>query len=134
MTSKKCNVRNLAYIIYDGECPFCSRYVRMLRLRNSIGPLRLINARDGDLEVEEILSLGYDLDEGMVFRLGDQIYHGDQCIHMLAMLSSKYGLFNRVNAVIFKSKLLSRILYPALRIGRNSILALLGRKKLSETL
>jgi predicted DCC family thiol-disulfide oxidoreductase YuxK len=118
-------------ILYDGDCPFCSRYVRVLRLRETLGEVRLINARDGGPEVEAAVARGLDLDEGMVLRLDGTYYHGDDCIHRLALLSSPSGVFNRVNAAIFRSERLSRLLYPVLRSGRNTLLGLLGREKLN---
>lgn len=117
-------------IIYDGDCPFCSRYVTMLRLRETLGTIRLVDAREGGPEVDEALARGLDLDEGMALRLNGVYYHGDECIHRLALLSSPSGLFNRVNAAIFRSERLSRLLYPVLRSGRNTALLLLGRKKM----
>jgi len=120
-----------AIIIYDGDCPFCSRYVTMLRLRETLGEVRLLNARDGGPEVAAAVERGLDLDEGMVLRLDGQYYHGDDCIHRLALLSSPSGAFNRLNAAIFRSERLSRLLYPVLRSGRNTVLSLLGRKRMN---
>ena len=120
-----------ASLIYDGECPFCAAYVRYIRVRESVGGLALINARDGGAQVEEARKLGFDLDEGMLLKLGGQHYHGADCINALALLSSGSSAFNRVNAAIFRSPLLSRALYPALRLGRNTALRALGRRKLS---
>jgi hypothetical protein len=45
-------------------------------------------------------------------------------------MSSNVGLFNRINALIFRSQLLARILYPGLRFGRNMLLIALNRSKL----
>ena len=118
-------------IIYDGDCPFCSAYIRMMRLRASIGPVELINAREGGPVVEDIRAQGIDLDHGMVLKLGDRIYHGDECIHRLALLSTASGPFNRLNALIFRSPRASRALYPILRSGRNAMLSLLARRKLA---
>lgn len=121
-----------AWIVYDGECPFCSRYVAMLRLREALGPIALVNARDGGPEVEEARAAGLDLDEGMVLKLDGRLYHGDECIHRLALLSTPSGAFNRVNAAIFRSRTASKMLYPVLRTGRNAVLRLLGRSKLAD--
>ena len=41
-----------AWLVYDGECPFCSTYVRLLRFRQSVGTVHLIDARDGGPLVE----------------------------------------------------------------------------------
>lgn len=120
------------WIIYDGDCPFCSAYIRLIRLRASIGRVELLNAREGGVVVEEIRAKGLDLDDGMVLKLGDRLYHGDECIHRLAMLSTPSGAFNRLNALIFRSPRASRVLYPVLRAGRNATLGLLGRRKLAS--
>lgn len=123
-----------AVIVYDGECPFCSRYVKMVRLRESLGAVRLVNARDSDDPlVEELKAAGIDLDEGMVLKLDDRLYHGDDCVHMLAMLSTPVGLFNRLNGAVFRSKAASRMLYPVLRSGRNAVLFLLGRRRIADS-
>ena len=119
--------------MYDGDCPFCSRYVQYLRLREAAGPVRLVNAREGGPLVDELLRAGLDLDEGMVLKLGGRSYHGADCIHALALLSSGSGLFNRINAKVFRSPQLSRLLYPVLRAGRNTVLRLLGRTQIAST-
>ena len=121
-----------AWLAYDGDCPFCNRYVKYMRLRDSVGPLDLVNARDGGPRVEEILRAGLDLDEGMVLKLGDRYYHGADCIHALALLSGEADWFNRINAVIFRSPRLSGALYPVLRAGRNTVLWMLGRSRISS--
>jgi predicted DCC family thiol-disulfide oxidoreductase YuxK len=120
-------------LVYDGECPVCSTYVRYMRIKKSVGDLTLINARESGEWVQRVRSAGYDLDEGMVLIYGGRIYHGADCINMLALLSSRSGLFNRVNAAIFRHEGLSRVLYPVLRSGRNLLLRLLGREKLETS-
>jgi predicted DCC family thiol-disulfide oxidoreductase YuxK len=124
--------RDGAVIVYDGDCPFCSRYVALVRLRDSVGPVRLVNAREPDPLVDELRDAGYDLDEGMVLRYGGRTYHGADCIMMLAMLSTPVGPFNRVNAAIFRSPTASRLLYPVLRTCRNAVLRLLGRTRIAD--
>jgi predicted DCC family thiol-disulfide oxidoreductase YuxK len=121
-----------AWIVYDGQCPFCSRYVQLLRLRESLGAVRLIDAREGGQIVEELQRAGVDLDEGMVLKLDDRLYHGHDCIHVLALLSTPSGLFNRINAAVFRSSLSARMLYPVLRAGRNAVLRFLGRGKIRQ--
>ncbi|MEM7508190.1 MAG: DCC1-like thiol-disulfide oxidoreductase family protein [Pseudomonadota bacterium] len=123
-----------AYIVYDGDCPFCSRYVRMIRLREAIGNVELIDARSGDPRVQALMDRGYDLDEGMALVDGERIYWGDDCINRLALMSTASGAFNRMNALIFRSATASRLLYPVLKAGRRGVLTLLGRKKIRDTI
>ena len=119
-------------LVYDGKCPFCSRYVRYLRLQNLVGELRLIDARrdSGAPEIDEIRRRGLSIDEGMVLKLDGAYYHGADCIHRLALLSTPSDVFNRVNRFIFRSRTCSMVLYPALRAGRNLLLRLLGQDKI----
>jgi predicted DCC family thiol-disulfide oxidoreductase YuxK len=121
-----------AWVVYDGQCPFCSRYVALLRLRDTLGRVELVNARDGGSLVDEIVAAGLDLDEGMALKMNGRLYHGDECIHRLALLSTPSTTFNRINRAIFRSKTMSRALYPVLRSGRNAILRMLGRPKFGD--
>jgi len=120
------------WILYDGECPFCKSYVALVRLREAIGPVRILNARDGGPEVDLALSVGLDLDEGMVLHYQGQLYHGDACMHVLAMLSESGGLLRPVLTWVFRSPRRARWLYPWLRSGRNMTLKLLRKQKIGK--
>jgi predicted DCC family thiol-disulfide oxidoreductase YuxK len=117
-------------IIYDGDCPFCSRYVELVRIRETVGAVRLVNARTGAAEAIELQRAGYDLNDGMIAKYENRIYHGADCVNLLALLSSDSGTFNKINRVIFRSPILSRTLYPILRRGRALTLRLLGRTQI----
>jgi predicted DCC family thiol-disulfide oxidoreductase YuxK len=119
-----------SWIVYDGHCPFCTAYVRFLRLKDAVGPVKLIDAREDGKEVAEVRRANLSIDQGMVLKLGGRLYHGAECIHVLALLTSPVGLLNRVTAWVFKSDSRARTLYPVLRAGRNLALRLLGRKRL----
>ena len=119
-------------IVYDGECPVCSAYVRMLRLR-ALGDVELINARDDHPLVRSLENSGVDLDEGMAVKVGDELYLGDQAIQRMALMTSGSSIFNRLNFWIFRSGTRSRLLYPILRAGRNLLLTLLGRRSIAQS-
>lgn len=120
---------NGAWLVYDGDCPFCSSYVRHVRFKENFGRLELVDGRSDDPVAREVASR-YDLDEGMVLKLGEQYYFADDCIHVLALLADTGGWFGRINGAIFRHRTLSRWLYPVLRSGRNLTLALLGRRQI----
>ena len=117
-------------IVYDGDCPFCSRYVRLLRLRENF-TVELVNARDAPDRASALAARGFDLDEGMLVEHGDAVYHGADAVWILASLSSRATLWNRFNAAIFRSRRLSALFYPLLRAGRNLVLRLLGRRPIA---
>lgn len=118
------------YLIYDGQCPFCSEFVRLSRFRAAVGPVRLIDARDDTPEVREARADGFDLDDGMVLHLDGRDYHGAACLNRIALLSSDSGVFNRLNRALFRSPTVSAIAYPVLRAGRNATLRIMGRRRL----
>lgn len=120
------------YVVYDGQCPFCSRYISLLRLRDTLGHVELVDAREGGPAVDEVTASGLDLDDGMVLKMNGRLYHGDECMHRLALLSSSSTAFNRINKAIFRSPTMSRILYPMLRSGRKAVLRMLGRPMLGD--
>ena len=119
-------------LVYDEECPVCDAYCRMVRIRESVGTLRLVNARDAGAVMDEITSKGLDIDQGMVLKVDNVLYHGSDAIHALSLMSSPSGVFNRVNYWIFRSKRLSRILYPALRCFRILLLKVLRKTKINN--
>jgi len=113
-------------LIYDESCFFCSNYIRLLKVKETIGNITLINARDR----EKVWALGFkpnDLNEGIILILNEQSYMGADAVHHLALISTQNGLFNRINGLIFKSQWLSRLLYPVLKLGRRLYLFLTGR-------
>ncbi|MEL6765941.1 MAG: DCC1-like thiol-disulfide oxidoreductase family protein [Pseudomonadota bacterium] len=118
------------WLLYDGDCPFCARFAAYTRLREAVGPVRLVNARDGGPEADEARAAGFVIDEGMVLKLDGTLYYGDDCLNRLALLSSRSGLFNRMNYWAFRSPAIARISYPALKTGRSLALRLLGREKM----
>ena len=117
-------------IIYDGDCPFCSKYVRLIQLKRTVGDVELINARSDNLIKEKLKKLSIDINQGMVLIHGENIYFAEDCVHRLALLSTSSTIFNRINKFIFKHKVLSKILYPIMKTGRNLILFILNRKKI----
>ncbi len=115
-------------IVYDGECPFCSAYVRLMRLRDSAGQVDLIDARGRPDLCEELRQRGIDLNKGMLVQHGGRIYLGADALNIMALLTSRSNLWNKAVAGIMADEGRARMLYPTLRAGRNLALRLLGRK------
>lgn len=120
-----------ATIYYDGHCPFCTRYTEFVRLREAVGPVRLVDLRSDPAAREALQAEGYDLDEGMVLELEGTLFHGADALNRLALLSSSSTTFNRVTAALFSSAFLAKTVYPVLRAGRNAVLFALGRSRIS---
>ena len=119
-------------LVYDRECPACNAYCQVVRIRESVGELRIVDARENSEVMDEITSQGLDIDQGMVLKMGNQLYYGSDAVHTLALMGSRSGIFNRINYWIFKSKTISSILYPVLRFFRNFLLKILGKTKINN--
>ena len=119
-------------LVYDKQCPVCDAYCRMVRIGESAGTLRLVNARDASAIVDQITANGLDIDEGMVLKVGNTLYYGADAIHVLSLMSSRLGVFNRLTYRMFRSKSLSGILYPLFRFLRNLLLKLLRKSRINN--
>ena len=107
-----------AWLIYDGDCPFCSNYARYLRIKDEVDEFVLVDARSGGPLVDEVRNLPHDLDQGMVLKMNGRYYVGHEALNVLALLSDKRGGFNRLNRLLFNSPLVAKFAYPLLRSAR----------------
>jgi predicted DCC family thiol-disulfide oxidoreductase YuxK len=119
-------------VIYDGACPFCRAYVRLLRLRQDIGPVELLSAREADPRIAQYQQQGFDPDQGMLVVMSGVVHAGADAMQVLAACSTPVGWFNRCNRLVFSSARLSRWLYPVLRAGRYIALRLRGLPLIGE--
>lgn len=119
--------RQAVTIVYDGDCPFCSRYVHMARLTDNFD-VELIDARTSPVTVARYKDLGIDLNEGMVIELEDRLFFGAEAAWLLARLTKPEGLWNRLVTGTLASRSRARWCYPVLRLGRNISLMALGRR------
>ena len=119
-------------LVYDWECPVCNIYCRLVRVRPAVGRLRLVNARESTVALQEITRGGLDIDQGMVVKIDGHLYYGSDAIHALARISSRSDIFNRLTYYIFRSSRLSKILYPCLRTCRNLLLKAMGKTKINN--
>jgi predicted DCC family thiol-disulfide oxidoreductase YuxK len=117
-------------VVYDGECPFCSNYVRLMSLRKAVGRVELVDARSGGAIVREIAAKGLDLDEGMVVRYGARDYFGADAVMLLSQLSDDSNPAARALSRLLANPNRARALYPFMKLGRDITLRLLGRSKI----
>lgn len=119
-------------VVYDKQCPACDYYCNMVRIKESVGRLVLVDARDGGPIMDEITAKGLDIDQGMVVKAGGELYYGPDAIHVLALMGTNKGFFNRLAYWSFRSRAVSKVLYPILRACRNLLLKVLGKTKINN--
>ena len=115
-----------AVLIYDGDCPFCRQFAKLVRLREAAGPVRLVNARDGGPEVDRLQADGVDFNEGNAFIYGTRVYVGADSMVAIALLTDGGGPMRRLLAWSMREPWRARALYPVLRGLRNLALRLRG--------
>lgn len=114
-------------IIYDGACPFCDDYVRYQRLRAATASVELVDARERRDVLAEHAIEPAELEDGMVVVVNGRLHRGADAMHVLSGLSdppAKWWV--RAVAAVSGSRILARIAYPFLRLGRRIALAFLG--------
>ena len=118
--------REDVWLVYDDECPVCRTYCRYARIRDTVGRLRLVDARQPGELMDEITAAGLDIDQGMVLKFRQVKYYGADAIHMLSLLSTRAGWFNRLCFMFFGTQWGARVFYPVGKAFRNVLLRLLG--------
>ena len=119
-------------VVYDKQCPACDYYCNMVRIRESVGRLVLVDAREAGPIMDEITGRGWDIDQGMVVKVGAELYYASDAIHILSLLGTNRGWFNRISYWTFRSQAVSRVLYPVLKFFRNLLLKFLGKTKINN--
>ncbi len=114
----------MRYLIYDGDCPFCARYVDYLNLKKRFPDIELLSAREHpDHDAVRIVRVsGMLIDDGMAIVDDEEIVHGAEAISMLSG--------GMTHGVFFSSQERAKRSYGLLRKGRSAVLKLLGRQKL----
>lgn len=120
----------LTYVLYDGDCPVCSRYTRFVRFRETVGDVVLLDCREHSALLADLKAQSFNLNDGMLLSYRGQLFYGDKAVHMMATLSSRNNLFNRLNAAFFRSPTTVKYVYPVMVCGRKLLLKLLGKKPL----
>ena len=73
-----------------------------LNIKNAVGNLVLINARESHPLVQSAYARGFDPDQGIVVIYNDQYYFGADGTHFLALLNSPHGMLNALTASLLR--------------------------------
>lgn len=119
-------------LVFDRQCPVCTYYCQLVRIRKQLGNVIIVDARKPSSIMNEITEKGWDVDDGIVLKIGTELYYGSDAIHTLALISSRSGLFNRFNYWMFKSQGLSNLSYPFFKLLRRILLKVMGISKINN--
>jgi predicted DCC family thiol-disulfide oxidoreductase YuxK len=112
--------------VYDGLCPACAAYFRLMRIREIGLRLVLVDARSNPRIFESYLKRGIDLDRTFVLRIGDMEYTGGEAMFVLSRLGASLTFFRRLNSAIFGSRRKAETVYPLFSFARRMLLRMSG--------
>jgi len=114
------------YVLYDGACPACSRYVAATGLVGR-GDIALIDARSDPALVAQHAAAGRKIDDGMVVAIDGAIHYGADATRKLAEIGQPATPGRRFLLWFVGTAPWADALYPVLAAGRRGLLRLLGR-------
>ncbi len=122
-------------LIFDGQCPFCQAYVATLEDQkpNSELGLNKVDARCAPDLVAQLADKNIDINAGIVFIKGEQLYQGAEALTLLAREHAVKGGLNGLPHYLLRHRPLSIFLYPVLRTMRSLFLQLSGRPAIELT-
>jgi predicted DCC family thiol-disulfide oxidoreductase YuxK len=115
------------YVLYDGACPACARYVAATGLAERRDGVALIDARTHPELVAEHAAAGRSIDDGMVVAIGGEMHYGADATRKLAEIGQPATHARRFLLWFVGQAPWASALYPALSAGRRGLLRLLGR-------
>jgi predicted DCC family thiol-disulfide oxidoreductase YuxK len=115
-------------VVYDGDCPFCASFVKMIKLKDAFGAVRLVDARESELEVIQDLRTRYQLDDGFVLIHDGREYYGAEALEFISVATSDSALSRLLMRLPFFRGRMGRFTYPILVKGRKLALRLIGRR------
>tara|TARA_R110001592_G_scaffold3525_24_gene20080 strand:+ start:6676 stop:7668 length:993 start_codon:yes stop_codon:yes gene_type:complete len=112
-------------LVYDDQCPVCRIYCKNV-IVDAGHDLHLIDARQGGDLMREVTARGLDIDEGMVLKIGSDLYYGSDAMHQISMRAQTKGWVSYVNRLFFMSPERARVFYAVGKKCRNAVLRILG--------
>ena len=109
---------SILYVIYDDECPLCRNYQVGLNIQKNVGKLELINAREDHPIVKHLYDLGHSPENSVIVIYQQQYYFAGDAMHLLNLLNTPVGLFNKLFALLLRYPVLSRVIYPVIKTLR----------------
>lgn len=120
-------IRASTVVVYDGQCPFCSRFADYLAVRKRIRSIKLLDARGWPELVDICRRSGVDLNDGFLVIEGNQLYVGAAGMRILGLRTQEGGTKASMLRVFLLPPALANVAYALLSHGRKIVLRLLGR-------
>ncbi len=117
-------------LYYDGECPICRQYSTYVELRKHFD-VKICNAREYMDAMNDFAQKGYNINQGMILIIDDEIYQGHHVIVKLNELLTHQSLFDRCMNRLMNIPYFVRLIYPLIKGVRRIILKIIGVHKIN---
>lgn len=121
------------FVLYDGDCYFCSNYVEFFSLKSIFEGIELLDARANFELAKNYLDKGVDLNRDMVIHVFGRDYVGPDAMVLVSTLTKeRKGILSSLNSWIFSSPKRAKVLYPVLVRLRLAYLKLTFKDKIKN--
>ncbi|MEM6622624.1 MAG: DCC1-like thiol-disulfide oxidoreductase family protein [Pseudomonadota bacterium] len=118
------------FLVYDGECPVCDRYVVWTGLRRQRPEIQLLDARLHPALVSALRADGIEVNDTFVLQLDGTRHIGAAAMSRISNAIAPASKAQRLLKWMTRSEHLMRPLYPLLVRARKFLLAALGRNQI----
>ena len=123
---------NTVKVIYDGDCPFCSNFVRLSNLKRLGYEVTLVNAREANNDFVRELSESFDLDDGMIVIVDNDILYGSTAARFLSTGFKITNPLALIYYIFLHNKNVSELTYPWLVRARKFYFKLIGKRLIND--
>lgn len=111
------------YLLYDGECPFCTEISRYYEVKQALNPLEIVSMRDPAKLKPLNLPTTLDFNQGMVLVLEDgKLLQGEEAFRHINAKVRKSSLKDHLMVGLNSKKWISSLVYPMLFRARKLVL------------
>jgi predicted DCC family thiol-disulfide oxidoreductase YuxK len=118
-------LKNKIILYYDKQCPFCSKYANLVKLKKNF-EIILKNARE-NLDEISILCKNLDINNGFIVLYKNDCFQGAKALEFLNSAVDKTTLLGKLHFLFKYDNFISNLLYKFLFILRKIILYILGK-------
>ena len=112
-------------LYYDKQCPFCSKYAKLLKLKENFE----INLKDARENIDEIsvLCKNLDINDGFIVLYKNDCFQGAKALEFLNRAVDKTTILGKLHFFFAYENIFSRFLYKSLFILRKIALFILRK-------
>ena len=112
-------------LYYDKQCPFCSKYAKLLKLKENFE----INLKDARENIDEIsvLCKNLDINDGFIVIYKNDCFQGAKALEFLNRAVDKTTILGKLHFFFAYENIFSKFLYKTLFILRKIALFILRK-------